>query len=58
MLEQANDTANGVRGGAVGWVIFDNPAKLNAMSSNMAGQALDIVSGYETGPEIRVVILR
>ncbi len=44
--------------GPIGWLTFDNPARLNAISSEMAGQALEIVRGFAADPAIRVIVMR
>ena len=57
-MDEATDAAKGVRDGAIGWLVFENQAKLNAISGKMVEEALEIISGYESDPSIRVVILR
>ena len=42
----------------VGWVIFNNPGKRNAMSPDMYEGMRDALDAYATDPEVRVVILR
>lgn len=46
------------RDGALGWIVFSNPARLNAMTSEMAGTADDILRDYDADPGVRVIILR
>jgi enoyl-CoA hydratase len=58
MNQQAEGMVTGRRDGPVGWVVFDNPARLNALTSDMAGQALAIVESYAVDSRIRVIILR
>lgn len=43
---------------AIGWVIFNNPQKRNAMSLEMSEAAASAMEGYAKDPEVRVVILR
>src|SRR5688572_8016389 len=44
--------------GAIGWIIFNNPARHNAVSLEM-WQALPVVlKAYMDDPEVRVIILR
>jgi len=57
-MDSKADIVRGIRGDGIGWLIFENPHKLNAMSSKMTEQALEIVTGYESDPSIRVVIMR
>jgi enoyl-CoA hydratase len=44
--------------GAVGWLIFDNPNKLNALSPGMSEDALSVIEAFEADPAIKVVIMR
>jgi len=44
--------------GGVGWVIFNNPEKRNAMSLEMYEATAAAMEGYAKDPEVRVVILR
>ena len=47
----------GRRDGAVGHVIFNNPAKLNAVSLEMWETAARVLDGFAKDPEIRVVVV-
>ena len=47
----------GRRDGAVGHVIFNNPAKLNAVSLEMWEAAAHVLDGFAKDPEIRVVVV-
>ena len=44
--------------GAIGWVIFNNPEKRNAMSLEMSEATAATMESYAKDPEVRVVILR
>ena len=44
--------------GPIGWLIWDNPSKLNALSPGMSEDALSVVEAYEADPAIKVVIMR
>ncbi len=44
--------------GPIGWLIWDNPTKLNALSPGMAEDALKVVEAYEADPAIKVVVMR
>ncbi len=44
--------------GAIGWVIFNNPEKRNAMSLEMYEATAVAMEGYAKDPEVRVVILK
>jgi len=43
--------------GTIGWMIFNNPERHNAVSLEMWQAAADILEDFERDPEIRVVIL-
>lgn len=42
----------------VGWMIFNNPARHNALSLEMWQGIGDILEHYATNPEVRVIIMR
>lgn len=44
--------------GPIGWLIWDNPSKLNALSPGMAEDALTVIEAYEADPAIKVVVMR
>ncbi len=44
--------------GAIGWVIFNNPEKRNAMSLEMYEATAAAMNAYGKDPEVRVVILK
>ena len=44
--------------GSIGWLIWDNPRKLNALSPGMSEDALSVIEAYEADPAIKVVIMR
>ena len=44
--------------GPIGWLIFNNPAKLNAMSADMWAALAPIVDHFEREPAVRVVVLK
>lgn len=46
------------RDGAVGWVIFSNPAKLNAVTYEMIGALPEAISRLERDTQVRVIGLR
>ena len=45
------------KNGAIGWLIFNNPAKHNAISMDMAEAVPEVVCGFEDDRDIRVVIV-
>jgi enoyl-CoA hydratase len=44
--------------GPIGWLIWDNPTKLNALSPGMYEDALSVAEDYEADPSIKVVVMR
>ncbi len=44
--------------GPIGWLIWDNPDKLNALSPGMSEDALAVIEAYAADPAIKVVIMR
>ena len=44
--------------GAIGWMIFNNPARRNAVSSDMWAAIPAIVDAFERDPRVRVIVLR
>ena len=47
----------GRREGAVGHLVFNNPAKLNAVSLDMWDAFVGILRDYEKDPEVRCVVV-
>src|SRR3989441_13282935 len=43
--------------GAVGWLIFNNPERRNAVSVDMWEAMPQVLDGFDADPEIRVVVL-
>lgn len=44
--------------GPIGWLIWDNPTKVNALSPGMYEDALQVIEAYEADPSIKVVVMR
>lgn len=44
--------------GPVGWLIFNNPARRNALSVDMWEGMAPVLDGYADDPEVRVVVLK
>ena len=44
--------------GAIGWMVFNNPAKLNAMSADMWAAIPTIIDAFERDPAIRAIVLK
>ena len=57
-MQTATDKLLAHKDGAIGWVIFNNPAKRNAMSMDMYLAAGDAYEAYARDPAVRVVILK
>jgi enoyl-CoA hydratase/carnithine racemase len=57
----SNDTITGKIGslktGGIGHLIFDNPARRNAVSRDMVRQVPDVLADFESDPDIRVVVV-
>lgn len=43
--------------GAIGWMIFNNPAKHNAITMDMADAVPEVMRDFESDPAVRVVVL-
>ena len=46
------------KGGVIGWMIFDNAARLNAMNMAMLREIPDIIADFESDDSIRVIVVR
>jgi len=57
-METSTDKLIARKDGAIGWVIFNNPQKRNAMSMDMNRAMGDALEDYSHDPAIRVVILK
>jgi enoyl-CoA hydratase len=44
--------------GSIGWMVFNNPGKLNAMAPDMWAAIPTILDHYEKDPAVRVVVLK
>lgn len=44
--------------GGIGWIVLDNPSKLNAISIAMWQQVSDALTRFEADPSVRCVVLR
>ena len=42
----------------IGWLIWDNQSKLNALSPSMYPDALTVIETFEADPAIKVVVMR
>ncbi|MGH6970497.1 MAG: enoyl-CoA hydratase/isomerase family protein, partial [Caulobacteraceae bacterium] len=48
----------GRKEGAIGWMIFNNPERRNAVSLEMWRAIPEVLAAFEADPEVRVVIFR
>ena len=46
----------GRKEGAIGWIIFNNPERRNAVSLDMWAAIPDVIAAFEADPEVRVVV--
>ena len=44
--------------GGIGWIVFNNPARHNAVSLEMWQSLTNVLNAYAQDPEVRVIILR
>jgi enoyl-CoA hydratase/carnithine racemase len=44
--------------GGIGWLIWDNQSKRNALSPSMYPDALQVIEAYEADPSVKVVVMR
>jgi enoyl-CoA hydratase len=44
--------------GGIGWIVFNNPARHNAVSLEMWQSLTNVLNAYSQDPEVRVIILR
>lgn len=42
----------------VGWIVFDNPGRLNALSINMMVMLREALTAFDNDPDVAVVVLR
>ena len=47
----------GRKEGAIGWLVFNNPAKHNAISMDMAEAVPAVMRGFEEDSEVRVIVV-
>ena len=48
----------GRKEGQIGWVIFNNPARRNAISVDMWEAIPPLMAAFQADPEVRVIVLR
>jgi enoyl-CoA hydratase len=57
VIRTSTDRMIARRDGAVGWMVFNNPARHNAVSIDMWKAVPEILDGFAADPAIRVVVL-
>lgn len=57
-MSQDNAPILALKDGPIGWLVFNHPAKHNAVSLEMASMVPPIVADFEADPDIRVVIVK
>src|ERR1700729_1330921 len=57
-MDIETDRLIGRKDGHIGWMIFNNPARRNALSLDMWQAISGVLATFENDPEIRVVVFR
>jgi enoyl-CoA hydratase len=57
-LETLTDKLVARKDGNIGWIVFNNPARHNAVSLEMWQSLTNVLKAYAKDPEVRVIILR
>ncbi len=57
-LQTLTDKLVARKDGGIGWIIFNNPARHNAVSLEMWQSLTNVLNAYAQDPDVRVVILR
>ena len=57
-MDIGTDRLIGRKDGRIGWMIFNNPERRNALSSDMWQAIPGVLAAFEADPEIRVVVFR
>lgn len=57
-LELRTERIRGVINGQIGWLIFNNPARHNALSLDMWQGIADVLRAFGSDPNVRVAIMR
>jgi enoyl-CoA hydratase/carnithine racemase len=55
-METGTERLIGRKDGAIGWMIFNNPERRNAISADMWQAIPGVMAAFEADPEIRVVV--
>src|SRR5215207_7135448 len=57
-LQTLTDKLVARKEGAIGWIIFNNPARHNAVSLEMWQSLTLVLKAYERDPDVRAIILK
>lgn len=57
-LQTLTEKLVAIKEGAIGWIIFNNPARHNAVSLDMWQSLPAVLNAYAQDPEVRVIILK
>src|SRR5215216_4280533 len=57
-MQLNSDKMQWSKDGGIGWVVFNNPERRNAMSLEMWEALATIVTDYARDPEVRVVVMK
>lgn len=58
MLQTLTEKLIAKKEGAIGWIVFNNPARHNAVSLEMWQSLPQVLDAFAKDPEVRVIILR
>ena len=58
MMNLTSGLVGAQKQGSIGWLLWDNPTKLNALSPGMSEDALSVIDDFAADPAIKVVIMR
>jgi enoyl-CoA hydratase len=58
MIQSPTERLIATKDGAIGWLVFNNPARRNALSVDMWEGIPVIMGQFEADPDIRVIVLR
>lgn len=57
-LQTLTDKLRATKEGGIGWIVFNNPARHNAVSLEMWESLTIVLKAYAEDPEVRVIILK
>lgn len=57
-MKLSTDQMLATKDGGIGWIVFNNPAKRNALTHEMRLAVLEIFDAFEADDDIRVIVLK